>query len=171
MTVQLRKNADTLAATDAVPVDLAGFAIKGGVALGSIILTARGEVAVEDLRVGDRIITRERGMATLRAITTVTSPACTIRADSLGLARPERDITVAADQHVAIRDWRADALFGVQSALVPAARLADGKQIAVFGETLAYQLNLGAPLTIYANGLETPTGRTEKDLIDLTADI
>jgi hypothetical protein len=127
----------------------------------------KGETPVEMLKVGDRVITRERGMTIIRAIETVEADACTIRTDSLGLGRPERDTTVAADQHVTVRDWRAKALFDADIAMVPARRLCDGKQIAAFGQAYFFRLVFDAPLTVYANGLETPTGRTERDVIEV----
>lgn len=165
MTVQLRKNAETLTALAASPAALADTAVKGGIARGTIILTAKGEVAIEDLKAGDRIITRERGMSVLKDVTVHTAAACSIRTDSLGLGRPERDTTIACDQHVTLRDWRAEALFECSPALVPARRLADGKHIAAFGEADFFRLDFGAPLTIYANGLETPVGRTEAGVV------
>ena len=164
MTVQLRQNAEDLArrAEHVVP-----SVIRGGIARGSVILTMKGEIPVENLKVGDRVITRERGMAVIRAIDIVEGPACTIRTDSLGLARPERDTTVAADQHVTVRDWRAEVLFDAEAALVPARRLCDGKHVAAFGEAEFFQLAFDAPLTVYANGLETPTGRTETGVLEI----
>ncbi|UWQ20827.1 Hint domain-containing protein [Jannaschia sp. W003] len=171
MTMQLRINAaDLIERHDTVPAGAeAGIGVKGGIARGTVILTARGEVPVEALVAGDRVITRERGMSVLRAVEHVTSPAVTVRTDSLGLGRPERDTTVAADQHVTLRDWRAEALFEAEAALVPAARLADGRQIACFGEAEFVRLDFGTPLTVYANGLETPTGRTEDGVIEISA--
>jgi hypothetical protein len=169
MTVQLRQNAEALA-SHAVPVLARTDTVtKGGIARGTVILTARGEVPIESLICGDRVITRERGMAVLWSVTSHTAPACSIRTDSLGLARPERDTTVACDQHVTVRDWRAAALFDCSAALVPARRLADGKQIAAFGEAEFFRLDFGTPLTVYANGLETPVGRTETGVVEIDA--
>ncbi len=164
MTVQLRQNAESLARTAVTPV---AANVKGGIARGTIMLTARGEMPVEDLIAGDRMITRERGMSVLKSVTRVTAPACTIRTDSLGRGRPERDTTVSACQHVAVRDWRATALFETGAAMVPARRLADGRHIAAFGEEEFFRLDFGMPMTIYANGLETPTGRTEHGVVQI----
>ncbi|SDZ49613.1 Hint domain-containing protein [Jannaschia faecimaris] len=166
MTVQLRQNAETLTAHAAACVNLRP--VRGGIARGTVVLTGKGEVAVENLKVGDRVITRERGIAVIKAINSMASPACMIRADSLGLGRPERDTTVAYDQHVMLRDWRAETLFDCDVALVPARRLADGKQIAALGDTDFFRLDFGKPLTIYANGLEAPTGRTEAGVVEIT---
>ncbi|CTQ31766.1 Hint domain-containing protein [Jannaschia rubra] len=163
MTVQLRRNAEELARTDAVAVAPATF--RGGLAAGTPVLTARGLVAVENLRRGDRIVTRERGLAVLRAVTRHLSDTVVVRADSLGQGRPRRDTTLAADQHVTIRDWRAEALFDAPCALVPVARLADGRQIAAAGRAEVWRLDFGSALTIQADGLEAPSGRTESHVV------
>ncbi|MCK0167177.1 Hint domain-containing protein [Jannaschia sp. S6380] len=167
MAVQLRQNAESLARTGAAPVMAAPRSFKGGIAGGTVIRTARGEIPVEALTSGDRIATRERGMAVLTGVQRLTAPACAIRTDSLGLGRPERHTTVTACQHVTVRDWRAEALFDMGAALVPACRLADGRQIAAFGNAEFYRLTFDAPLTIYANGLEMPTGRTETGVVEM----
>lgn len=167
MTVQLRQNVDTMIASAAPVIVNDDTTIRGGLAAGTIILTARGEVAVEDLRVGDRIITRERGLSVLRAVTTRTAPACVIRMDSLGRGRPGCDTVLACDQHIAVRDWRAKALFGFDAALVPARRLADGHRIATAGTGVFFKLKLDDALTVYADGLETPTGRTDTGVVEI----
>jgi hypothetical protein len=171
MAIQLRINADDLIDLDdtvtAFPED--ALQVRSGIAKGTLILTARGETPVEDLKVGDRVITRERGMSRLEMITKTTASAVTVRANSLGLGRPEQDTTLAGSQHVALRDWRAAALFDADVALVPVQRLADGAQIAAQGDAEFFQLEFGTPLTVYANGLETPTGRTETGVIETAA--
>ncbi|WP_167767094.1 Hint domain-containing protein [Jannaschia formosa] len=163
MTVQLRMNASELIRRAARPV---GGTAQGGIARGTEILTARGPVRVEMLRPGDRVITRESGMRQIRAISPVEVPVLRVAPDSLGLARPERETVVAADQHLVLRDWRAGALFDAERALVPAARLQDGCQITAAGRGEVFRLDFGRPATIWANGLELPTGRTETGVID-----
>ena len=163
MTVQLRMNADELIRRAARPVATTAC---GGIALGTEILTARGAVPVEALRPGDRVITREGGMRAIRSIRPVEAATFRVAPDSLGLGRPERATRVAADQHLVLRDWRAAALFDTERALVPAARLQDDRQIVPSGRDRVYRLDFGRPATIWANGLELPTGRTEPDVVD-----
>ncbi|MEM7489443.1 MAG: Hint domain-containing protein [Pseudomonadota bacterium] len=163
MTIQLRQNAEMLVAHVAAPVD--PTPITGGMARGTVIRTAGGNVPVEALRPGDRVLTTERGHAVLRDVVRIRRPAYVVRRNSLGVDRPVRDTVVAADQHLTIHDWRARALFGATAAAIPVRRLRDDRQIAPVGDATFFRLVFGAPLTVYANGLETPTGRPETDVI------
>jgi hypothetical protein len=124
----------------------------------SIILTMQGEKRVEELRAGDRIITRDSGMAILKGLRArrVATRAVRIKAGSLGHTRPERDVTVPAGQPVLIRDWRAEAIFGAKQAMVPAARLVDGEFVTLHEDATmtVYQLEFDAPHVLYVDGLE-----------------
>ena len=129
-----------------------------GIALGTIILTLDGEIPVEHLSAGDRIITRDSGMAVLKAIHTqeITTRPYRISADRLGPGRPDVDTLVTADQPILVRGLLAKALFTTDNAMVPVSRLADGEYIAKCEEqTLrVYELEFDTPHVIYANGLE-----------------
>lgn len=127
-------------------------------AAGTTVLALAGELPVEFLEPGERIITRS-GARILRGIeVTVVQNARVIRIAPhvLGASRPETEMTVAPEQPILIRDWRAQALYGAAQALVPAARLADGEYIRA--ETLAevrlYTLRFDGDEVIYAGGLE-----------------
>ncbi len=129
-----------------------------GIALGTAILTLDGDLPVEFLAPGDRILTRS-GARRLRAVeVTVVRNARVIRiaAGTLGMGRPGDDMVVSPDQPILIRDWRAKALYGAATAMVPAARLADGDYIRaeVMDEVRFYTLRLDADEVIYAGGLE-----------------
>ncbi|SRR6056297_3248814 len=134
----------------------------------SIILTLSGETRVQDLRAGDRVITRDSGTAMLRGIrkTRVAGRAVRIKAGSLGHTRPERDVTLPAGQAVLIRDWRAMAVFGTERALVPAHRLADGEFVTLHDDATmtVYELEFDAPHVIYVDGLELGSHLTEDSL-------
>lgn len=129
-----------------------------GIAMGTIVLTLDGEIPVEHLNAGDRVITRDTGIATLRAVhmREVTFTPYKISADRLGDGRPVADTFVAADQHILVRGLLANALFNTDSAMVPVSRLADGEYIAKCEEqTLRlYELEFDTAHVIYANGLE-----------------
>ncbi len=129
-----------------------------GLPRGACVLTLDGEMPVEFLTPGDRVITRDSGMAVLRGITarTVRTPAVAIAAGSLGHTRPDADAVLPAAQKVLVRDWRAGALYGAEQALVAAARLADGQYIRELGEIemTVFVLDFGEGHVVYADGME-----------------
>lgn len=129
-----------------------------GFAAGSTILTLDGALPVEFLTPGDRVITRDRGMAVLRGVSPVRTVCETvmIMAGTLGHTRPEQDTLLPADQSVLLRDWRAQALFGAPQALAPARALVDGEFIRHAGRrTLTlFELAFDAPHILYVDGLE-----------------
>jgi hypothetical protein len=163
MSVQLRSSAEDLMRRGATPVV---STTGSGMARGTRVMTALGPVAVEDLVPGDRLVTRERGLARLRGITRFHGKACTISRDSFGRAKPARRTVVAEGQHIVLRDWRAKALFGATVALVPVARVSDGEIVARIGRAELFRLDLGAPLTVWAEGLEIPTGLLPSRVLD-----
>ena len=133
-----------------------------GLCAGTIVLTLDGELPVEHLAIGDRVITRSSGTAILRDIVitqTVLTPI-RIKAGSLGHTRPDRDMLVAPEAQLHIRDWRAEALFGKPSAMVPARRLIDGEFVAEEMTRMVTLFNLvfDRPQVIYADGLEIGAG-------------
>ena len=131
---------------------------SAGIAMGTIVLTLDGEIPVEHLNAGDRVITRDTGIATLRAVhmREITFTPYMISADRLGDGRPVADTFVAADQLILVRGLLAQALYKTDSAMVPVSRLADGEYIAKCEEqTLRlYELEFDTAHVIYANGLE-----------------
>lgn len=128
-----------------------------GLAFGSTVLTAQGERTVETLAPGDRIITRD-GIRRLTAAITdeLTGTVVRVSASALGHDRPDADLCLAPGQLLLLRDWRAQALYGTPSALVPVSRLTDGEYISIEAtETLqVVTLCFDAPCVIYAHGLE-----------------
>lgn len=129
-----------------------------GLAEGTTVMTLDGEKAVETLKAGDRIITRDSGMAILRDVRSKTVHAATIqiKAGSLGHTRPEDDMIVGPDTLVHIRDWRAKALFGADVATVKAKRLIDGEFVSELdAKTMTvFELIFEKQHIVYADGLE-----------------
>ncbi len=129
-----------------------------GLVADSIILTLDGEKRVGDIRVGDRVITRDSGTAVVKRVDTqhITTRAVRIKAGSLGHTRPERDVTLPADQQILVRDWRAKALFGATQAMVPAARLVDGEFVTLLEgcEMTLFTLGFERTHVLYVDGLE-----------------
>jgi len=129
---------------------------------GTIVLTLDGEMPVEHLTPGDRIITRDTGVATLRGITAAVRKLAPVRikAGSLGHTRPDRDIALPPATRLHIRDWRAEALFGTPTAMVAAGRLIDGEFIAQAEpqKITVYRLAFDGGHIVYADGLEVAIG-------------
>ena len=129
-----------------------------GVCAGTTIMTLDGEMPVEHLTAGTRVITRDSGMAVLRDVTAQTLRVAPIRikAGSLGHTRPDRDMMVAPGTQIHIRDWRAEALFGAPAAMVEASRLVDGEFLAVQDtrEMTVYTLTFDRQHILYADGIE-----------------
>ena len=102
---------------------------------GTMIVTDRGEVAVEDLAVGDKVLTRDDGFQPIRWIgesrvrRSAASAPIRVRAGALGEGCPSRDLRVSPQHRVLMRDARLDLYFGVGEALVPAKHLVDGDGI------------------------------------------
>ncbi len=129
-----------------------------GFVTGTIVLTMDGEMPVEFLAPGDRVITRDCGMAHLQFITRSTRRirVISIAAGSLGDTRPDQDLILPAAQQVLIRDWRAKAMFNARQALVRAEALIDGEFIRDLGEQdiTLHQLRFAGSHIVYAGGLE-----------------
>ena len=133
-----------------------------GIIAGATVLTLDGDLPVQFLAPGDRVITRS-GARTLRAIEVAIltdAPMIRISASALGHDRPVDDMFVAPDQPILIRDWRAKALYGAQTAMVPASQLADGDYIRaeLVTEARLFTLYFDADVVIYAGGLELAYG-------------
>lgn len=141
---------------------------KVGFITGTIVLTMNGEMPVETLMVGDRIISRNAGMARLIGIrqTRQVVQAISFAAGSLGHTRPEQGITLPGDQQILIRDWRASAIFREQQSLVCARDLIDGEFICDLGmtEMVLYQLQFETPQVVYAGGLEAASISTRSQM-------
>lgn len=128
---------------------------------GTTVMTLDGELPVEHLSAGDRVITRDSGVAVLKdvRVTEKEIAPIEIKAGSLGHTRPDRDTLLAPGAQVHIRDWRAQAMYGTKSANVPARRLTDGEFIAESSLRVVrvYDLVFDRPHVVYADGLEVTT--------------
>jgi hypothetical protein len=136
---------------------------QAGVCAGTAIMTLEGEMPVELLVEGARVITRDAGMSVLRKIekTTVKVTPIRIKAGSLGHTRPDRDMMVTPGSRLHIRDWRAEALFGAKAVAVTANRLVDGEFLAeqAAREMTVYTLRFDKEHIIYAEGVELVTDK------------
>ncbi|MGB0798513.1 MAG: Hint domain-containing protein, partial [Planktomarina sp.] len=103
---------------------------------GTMIATPRGEVAVEDLNVGDKVLTRDNGMQEIlwygsKAIDQqdlLNDPKLRpvmITAGSLGHGLPEKDLMVSPNHRVLISNTNTALLFDDEEVLVAAKHLVD----------------------------------------------
>ena len=107
---------------------------------GSLIATAKGERRVEELKVGDRVITRDNGIQeicwvghkALDARTLHTSPhmqPVLIKAGALGNNLPERDMLVSPNHRMLVASDKAALYFEEREVLVAAKHMVDNTGI------------------------------------------
>jgi Hint domain len=104
---------------------------------GTLIATPRGEVAVETLRAGDRIVTRDNGLQEIRwigqkplswsdmAAASHLRPVM-VRQGSLGNGLPERDMMVSPNHRLLVANDRTALYFDEHEVLVSAKHLVGG---------------------------------------------
>lgn len=104
-------------------------------AAGTMITTDQGEIPVEALHPGTRVLTRDRGYQPLRWVggSTVSrsrrSAPVLVRADALGKGVPSRDLRVSPQHRILLGGGALEAAFGFGEALVPALHLVNGTSI------------------------------------------
>ncbi len=117
-----------------------------------------GEIPVEYLAVGDRVLTRAgaRRLVSISVRVVRDAQMVHIGAGTLGHDRPCAETVLPKNQMILIRDWRAKALYGAPQVLVAASRLADGELIRLetVAETRIFTLQFEADAIVYAGGLE-----------------
>jgi hypothetical protein len=129
-----------------------------GMAAGTRIRTLDGELPVEFLEPGDRIVTRS-GARRLVAVSVRRCRAAQVvrlSASTLGHNRPDADLLLGPGQPVVVRDWRARMLYGAEIAAVPATRLTDGESVLreTRRQVLLYTLRFAEDEVIWAEGVE-----------------
>ncbi len=118
---------------------------------GTLIQTTRGDVPVEELSVGDMVITRDHGPQPLRWIGSKKVDAALLQAfgtmrpvrisaGALGDALPKRDLYVSQQHRVLINSRIAERMFGEAEVLIAAKHLTDidGVEIDRSNEDLEY---------------------------------
>ena len=134
------------------------YPLHAGIVAGSIIFTAEGEIPVEYLSPGDKVVTRDSGMVTLldTFIHSISAQAVAIKAGSLGHTRPDHNVIIPAEQNILLRDWRAQSMFGKAQTIVQAGDLIDGEFITDLGarDLHLVHLTFDRQHVIYADGLE-----------------
>lgn len=133
-----------------------------GLPVGTRVWTADGVMPVEFLGAGDRIITRDSGIARLTGTLAVSAVHHLVRvpASGLGPQRPDQDVLLPVDQPVLLRGPVAQAFSGEDRAICRAGAL--GKLD--LAEDLGHQpgtlitLHLDRRDVIYVSGLDVLSG-------------
>lgn len=157
-------------------VDLAesktGSGASGGVICftpGTRILTANGQVPVEALRQGDRVLTKDDGaqqilwigsrkMTGARLYAMPHLRPIRIRAGALGIDIPDGDLIVSPQHRMLVRGRAAQALFNAPEVLMAAADMINDRSISVdhaLREVTYIHLLLERHQIVWANGVET----------------
>lgn len=138
-------------------------------ARGTLIATENGQTAIEDLRPGDMVKTRDNGAMRLRWIgscafggpslaSDATSYPIRIKADALGDLRPVQDLVVSPRFRILSNHPSCAALFGSSETLAPAMDLLDDDtilQVRPPEDLVFYNLMFDSHQIIQANGLDT----------------
>ncbi len=100
--------------------------------LGTLILTDRGQVPIEDLKIGDLVETLDHGPVPVRWIgrrrIRALGPFAPIRIAAHALDN-DRDLLVSPNHRMLIRGWQAELLFGETEVLVAAKHLINDRTI------------------------------------------
>lgn len=136
---------------------------------GTLIATQNGQSAIEDLKPGDLIKTRDAGLQAIRWLSSCMLPKRTseetgleqvirIKSDALGELRPIQDLVVSPRFRLLTNHPSCEALFGSPETLAPAIDLLDGDTILQTrpAEGLEFfNLMFDKHQIIEANGLQT----------------
>ena len=138
-------------------------------ASGTLILTEGGELAIETLAVGDKVVTRDNGAKLIRwmgsrkvaAAGLARNPKLRpirIRAGALGANTPSSDLIVSPQHRILVRSKIARKMFGADEVLVAAKQLVvlDGIDVAEDMESVEYfHILFDRHEVVISNGAET----------------
>jgi hypothetical protein len=127
---------------------------------GARIATAAGEIPVERLQVGDRVVTRDNGLQAIRwigqrSIQRPTEMPVRVRAGAFGGGVPERDLVLSANHRILMADAATRLALGTPEVLVAAKHLAGRPDIVRItpGRVTFIHLLFDRHEVILANGL------------------
>lgn len=109
-------------------------ACSGGLHPGTRLMTDRGDVPVEGLQPGDRMLTRDNGFQPVlwagRLEAAKAAGAVHLPADPSGLGHPSESLTLSGDHRVLLASPLAEAMFFAHEVLVPARCLGAARPVA-----------------------------------------
>lgn len=138
---------------------------------GTRIATESGEVKIEELSAGDRVlcgdgVAREIswiGSQVVDAAALAAHPEWRpykVRKNAFGDGSPDRALSLSPNHAVLLRDWRAELLFGEDEVLVPVKHMANDSTVVRDRKTESveyFHILLDGHHTVIANGLECET--------------
>ena len=146
---------------------------------GTVIATPVGEQRVEDLRIGDRVLTRDNGLQEIRWVGSCRlsgedlrrQPALRpvlIRSGALDHGLPEADILVSPWHNVLIRNDRAARFFEDSEVLSAAGHLTglDGVDVADVGSVTYIHFMFDQHQVVLSNGMWTESFRPDEKVLD-----
>ena len=137
----------------------------------TMILTPTGERSVQDLAVGDEVITRDHGVQAIRWAGRRIVPAKGALAPiviSTGVVGNTRELRVSPLHRVLVGGWRAEMLFGEREVLVTAKHLVNGDTVfaAEGGEVEYHHILFDNHEIITANGAPAESLHPGKESVD-----
>ncbi|MEM8870145.1 MAG: Hint domain-containing protein [Pseudomonadota bacterium] len=146
---------------------------------GVLVMTEHGARPVEDLEVGDLVLTRDTGLQPVRWIGSRTLSGhnlaakpdlrpIRIAAGALGDALPTRDLLVSPHHRMMIGGWRAQVLFSLPEALVAAKDLVNDQSVRVDAAPDGvdyFHVMFDQHAIIYAEGAETESFYPHSDAL------
>ena len=147
--------------------DLTGMSLGRGT---RITLSDGSQRPVEDLAIGDRVLTRDNGMQPIRWIGKRTVQAVGAFAPvviSDGVLGNAENITVSQQHRMLISDWRAEVMVGSKDVLIQAADLVNDDTIYVrTGGFVEYtQLVFDQHQILYAEGVPTESLHMSRQIL------
>lgn len=147
---------------------------------GTRIRTAAGDVAIEDIREGMRVQTKDNGMQEVlwtgakrvsgaRLYAMPELRPVRLRRGALGIDRPDADLLVSPSHRMLVKGARARDLFGQDEVLVAARDLIDDRMVVrdrTVTEVTYIHLLLDHHEVVMANGLETESFLPEGEALD-----
>lgn len=130
-----------------------------GFVSGTLIRTQDGDLPVEFLSAGDRVLTRERGFMTVEGISVLIAREIDVVRFAKGAFGNTRALTLPASQQVLVQDWRGMLMGESEHVLTSAGSLVDGGPVRreTCEDLRLYKVHLAASSVIWAEGLETAT--------------
>lgn len=140
-------------------------------AQGTRIETASGLRNIESLKAGDLVRTLDNGFQPIRWIGSSTQPATGDMAPirfSKGALGNDRDLLVSPNHRMLLADWRAEMLFGLPEALVPAKSLINDESIRRIegGNTTYFHMMFDRHEIVFSEGVASESFYPAADIMD-----